>query len=62
VTVNCLRLGATQTGNTLTINWTGGRFLQKASSITGPWITISNAVSPYDISVSGNRGFFRVVQ
>ncbi|HWW00017.1 MAG TPA: HYR domain-containing protein [Candidatus Acidoferrum sp.] len=62
VTVNCVTMGISQAGANLTINWTGTGTLQKAASVSGPWITISNTTSPYRISISGTQGFFRVKQ
>ncbi|MCL5099429.1 MAG: HYR domain-containing protein, partial [Candidatus Omnitrophica bacterium] len=47
-------------GNVL-LTWPGTGTLQKATDLLGPWITISNAVSPYSISISGTRGFFRLL-
>jgi hypothetical protein len=62
VVVNCVTLGTTTTGTNLTINWDGTGLLQKANALGGPWITISNAVSPYRTSPAGQQGYFRLLQ
>jgi hypothetical protein len=63
VTVNCVTLGTVQTRTNILIYWNGGEgVLQKASGLTGPWITISNAPNPYPASPSGVQGYFRLVQ
>lgn len=60
VTVTCLSINVTRSNNSLTLTWPGTGTLQKGSNVTGPWITIPNARSPFTISISGSQGFFRV--
>lgn len=62
VTVNCPAIGIVQSKNSVTLTWQSGGTLQKASTLFGPWITLSNAVSPFPVSFSGSQGFFRVKQ
>ena len=67
VTVKCdvapPTLGISQSGGTnLTLNWNGGGSLQTAAKLPGPWITVSNAVSPFRIRIVGGQGFYRVAQ
>ena len=64
VTVNCGTLvGIAQSGGTnLTLNWNGGGTLQQAATIPGPWITVSNASSPFRVRILGGQGYYRVAQ
>jgi hypothetical protein len=62
ITVNCVTMGITQTPGNLSISWNGSGVLQKATTLNGPWVPISNAISPYRISISSTQGFFRVQQ
>jgi hypothetical protein len=61
VTVNCVSISVTHSGSNLTLNWPGSAVLQKAASVAGPWLTLSNAVSPYQVPASGRQGYFRVM-
>ena len=56
------RLTITGNGNTVTISWPGCGVLQRAANPAGPWVTLSNATSPYTVPISGSAAFFRVVQ
>jgi len=67
VTVKCgtspTTVGISQSGGTnLTLNWNGGGTLQQAAKLPGPWITVSNAVSPFRVRILGGQGFYRVAQ
>jgi len=65
--VNALYLGvpgsATLTvapvGNQLKLTWPGGKLLE-AAEITGPWTTNNAATSPYMVSPTGAKKFYRV--
>jgi hypothetical protein len=46
--------------NRLILKWTGQGTLQDAPQITGPWNSISNAVSPYLISTGAINRVFRI--
>jgi hypothetical protein len=45
-------------GNNITLTWATG-FLQRASSPSGPWSYVTNAVSPTTFSVTSGVQFFR---
>jgi hypothetical protein len=60
VTVNCVVMGVTQSNSNTAITWSGNGVLQRAAAVTGPWISLSNAISPYRLSPTGNQGFFRI--
>ena len=67
VTVKCdtspITVGISQSGGTnLTLNWNGGGALQQAAVLPGPWITVSNAVSPFRVRIVGGQGYYRVAQ
>jgi len=48
--------------NTVVLTWTNAAFsLQSATNVTGPYTTITNAVSPFTNSLSGSRTFFRLI-
>ena len=54
-------LRVVRTDNALRLTWIGPGLLQSASSVLGPWIDLTNAVSGYSITnLSENREFFRV--
>ncbi len=67
VEINALYLGVrgsatltiTPSGNGLVLTWPGGT-LQEADQITGPWTNNTGATSPYPVSSSGARKFYRV--
>lgn len=44
----------------LTLTFTG--VLQSAEAITGPWIDVFSASSPYNVALSGSQKFYRVKQ
>lgn len=50
--------GANQ--NTVRLTWEQGYQLQKANTVDGPWITISNVTSGASLPLSGKQGFFRL--
>ncbi len=62
ITVNCARLGTTLSGTNITISWSGNGVLQKAATLAGPWITVSNAPNPFRTFTSGQQGYFRLMQ
>ena len=45
---------------TVVLEWIGQGTLQWSEAVTGPWSSISNAVSPYPLSIEATRRFFRV--
>jgi hypothetical protein len=60
VTVNCVLISVTRTNSGITLTWQGGGTLQAAPAVNGPWIPLSNAPSPYPVSITGTQKFFRV--
>ncbi len=45
----------------LKLDFIGGR-LQSAPSVDGPWTDVPQAVSPYSVSPTGGKGFFRAAR
>ena len=48
-----------KTGANVTLNWSGGSQLQSATSLAGPWTTISTT-TPVVVPITGVEQFFRV--
>jgi len=48
--------------STLAINWSGGGQLLQATNVTGPWTTNVGATSPFTLSPTNARMFFRIQQ
>ena len=55
-------LAAQKNGNTLQISWASGTTLQSATNVAGPYLDVSGASSPYNVSFSGPAHFFRLRQ
>jgi len=51
----------TRNGNTLTLTWPSGWFLQSATDVTGPYSDVE-AISPYPVSMIAPQQFFRLRQ
>jgi len=47
-------------GGQVTITFTGT--LQSANAVNGPWAVLSNAVSPFNVDLADDQGFFRTQQ
>jgi len=60
VQVNCSHLDIAQAGANLTLNWGGNGTLLTATSLAGPWQTISNAPNPYVLPHTEKQRYFRV--
>ncbi len=45
----------------IVITWTGDGHLECASTVTGPWLPVPGATSPYTTPISGAKQFYRVV-
>jgi hypothetical protein len=56
-----LTLNISRSGNTITINWSGGT-LQSADSLPASWADVQGASSPYTVSATGGSKFFRLRQ
>jgi hypothetical protein len=54
-------LNISRSGNTITINWSGGT-LQSADSLPASWTDVQGASSPYTVSATGSSKFFRLRQ
>lgn len=44
----------------VSLNWSGGGFLQSSPSVNGPWTTVPGAVSPHRVARSAVAQFFRI--
>jgi hypothetical protein len=49
-----------KTGNNLNLTWPQGTLLQ-AASITGPWLAVTNAISPINVTPTNASIFYRVL-
>jgi hypothetical protein len=51
-------------GSNLVLSWSGGETLESATNVTGPWVVVTNAGSPYTNVIDPNmpQQFFRVRQ
>lgn len=52
-------LSIQRVGSKLRLLWPGGE-LRQADDVTGPWTTVSNAVSPWPIDASATKQFYRM--
>jgi hypothetical protein len=58
-----LRLSTVLSNATLVVIWNDpAALLQRAPSVIGTWVTVSNAVSPYRVPASNTAAFFRLLQ
>jgi len=48
-------------GQSVILEWTGQATLQRSDEPSGPWETISNAVSPQTVTIDAARRFFRIM-
>ncbi len=55
-----VNLDVTRSGLNVILNWPAGTLMQ-ASSLLGPWITNSTAVSPYTVTATSGNQFFKVL-
>src|SRR5262249_46533713 len=61
--VNVCTLSASQPGpGVVAFTWASGGTLQHAPAVTGPWTSLSNATSPYQITIDPLQPaeFFRI--
>lgn len=47
-------------GGTLTLSWPSGTLVSATNLVTGPWVPVAGAVSPFQVSATNNATFFRV--
>jgi hypothetical protein len=45
---------------TITVEWTGGGALQAAPSVTGPWVDVTGATSPFTFTPTEQMQFGRI--
>ena len=55
-----LSISVTVSGGNAVIRWSSEGTLQSATEVTGPWTDVVGATSPYSVSTTGARRFFRV--
>lgn len=55
-------LDFTRNGNTLTLTWPSGWFLQSATVVEGPYKNVPESASPYSVDMTGPQQFFRLRQ
>ncbi|HXI69267.1 MAG TPA: LamG domain-containing protein [Verrucomicrobiae bacterium] len=57
--LNTTRLSVASSGNNIVVSWPVGT-LQSSTNVSGPYVNVGGATSPYTNSVSGAQKFFRV--
>jgi hypothetical protein len=55
-----VQVGLQETGNNLNLTWPQGTLLQ-ATSVTGPWLAVTNVVSPINVTPTNAAMFYRVL-
>jgi hypothetical protein len=50
----------TREGQAIVLNWVGQGTLQRSSELNGPWQDITNATSPYPVTMDVAKRFFRI--
>lgn len=55
-----VRLELGKSGSTLNLSWTGEAVLEAAEFVTGPWLPVPNAVSPYQAGPTNQQHYFRL--
>jgi hypothetical protein len=59
---NDLRITVAISGNNLNLTWTDtNATLQRATDLTGPWTVIPTAASPYPVSPTNDKAFYRLL-
>ncbi|MBI4323791.1 MAG: hypothetical protein HY674_00845 [Chloroflexi bacterium] len=56
------RLEIARSGADIAISWTGQATLEEATDVTGPWSTVAGATSPYTVTPTEARKFYRLKQ
>jgi hypothetical protein len=54
-------IGVARQGASLVLTWSGGS-LESATSVVGPWVTVSTASSPYSVTPNESARFYRLRQ
>ncbi len=60
VEVKLLQLVAVPAAGTMQLSWDGGATLEAADEVSGPWLPIRSALSPYIVPFAGAKKFFRL--
>jgi alpha-galactosidase len=55
-----VNVGLQKNGNNLNLTWPQGTLLQ-ATNVTGPWLAVTNALSPVTVSLTNASMFYRVI-
>jgi hypothetical protein len=53
-------LSITRSATAITIRWEGGGALETADRVTGPWVRLDAAATPYQFQAAANQVYFRV--
>jgi hypothetical protein len=53
-------LNISRSGNNVVLSWTGGGGLEGATSVQGPWVCVTDAVSPYSIVNPTTTRYYRI--
>ncbi|MEO5802327.1 MAG: HYR domain-containing protein [Verrucomicrobiota bacterium] len=60
VEVTLLKLFVSQGASGLVLSWTGDAILETSDEVSGPWLPIRSAGSPYPVAFVGVKKFFRL--
>jgi alpha-galactosidase len=55
-----VQMGLQKTGGGLRLNWPQGTLLQ-TTNLTGPWLAITNAASPFAVTPTNPAGFYQII-
>ena len=53
------QLGISRSGANVVLTWNAG-LLEEAANVTGPWTTVTNAVSPLTVPATAAQGYYRL--
>ena len=60
VSLDPVTITPTYSGGNLTLNWANYGSLLSATNVSGPWVPVTGAVSPFQVSTTNAATFFRV--
>jgi hypothetical protein len=61
VSLNPVVLTPTYSGGWLTLSWPSGTLVTATNLMTGPWVPVTGAASPFQVSATNSAAFFRVL-
>ena len=68
VTVECdsnpptpVKMNISKASSNLSIDWTGPGVLQQATKVSGPWVSVTDATSPFRVPTTNSASFFRII-